>query len=312
MELRHLRYFVAVAEAEHMGRAAATLRVAQSALSRQLQDLEREVGAPLLARHPRGVRLTPAGTVFLDGARATLAHADRAVEEARAAAAGDGGRLRVAPPDFGVRAALVGAMLATFRERHPQARIELVPLPWIEHVDALLQDRIDVGFAVGASSADYPDALVAEAIVDEPLAWALLPASHPLAERPSLSLADVVTALPMVLSERAAIPVLHDRITDALARRGFVPRIVSAPPAWPAVVQLVAAGAGWCLVVAAGADPAPPGTVARPLGELADEVAMQLHLLRRRDAGPLAERFADAMRDQARDAPAARRPRPGE
>jgi DNA-binding transcriptional LysR family regulator len=110
----------------------------------------------------------------------------------------------------------------------------------------------------------------------------------------------------MVLSDRAAIPAIHDRVTAALARAGHVPRVVSSPPAWSAVVQLVAAGAGWCAVVAAGAEPAPPGTVARPLPELAAggpaEVALELHVLRRRGAGAPAAEYAACVVAAARGA----------
>jgi DNA-binding transcriptional LysR family regulator len=298
MELRHLRYFAAVAELAHMGRAAARLRVAQSALSRQLQDLEREVGAALFERHPRGVRLTAAGEAFLAHARDALASTAAGVDAARAAAAGEAGRLRLAPPDFGGRASLAAAALARFRERRPLVTVELMPLPWTEHVAALCADRIDVGFAIGAAPDDYPEPIVAEFLGEEPLAWALLPAGHPLAGKPALALGELVDALPMVLSDRAAIPAIHDRITGALARAGHVPRVVSAPPAWASVVQLVAAGAGWCAVVTAGAEQAPPGTVARPVPELAAEVALELHVLRRRGAGAPAAEYVTCLREE--------------
>jgi len=303
MELRHLRYFAAVAELAHMGRAAERLRVAQSALSRQLQDLEREVGAVLFERHPRGVRLTAAGEAFLVHARAALASAEAGAASARAAAAGQAGRLRVAPPDFGGRAVAAFGALARFRERLPVVAVELAALPWTSHAEALLADRIDVGFAIGASVDDYPAAIGAAAVGPEPLAWALLPVAHPLAARGSVALGELVSALPMVLSERAAIPALHDRITAALARAGQVPRVVSSPPAWAAVAQLVAAGAGWCAVVAAGAEQPPPGTAAVRVPELAAEVALELHVLWRRDAGgsagALAAAFVECVLEQA-------------
>ncbi len=292
MELRHLRYFAAVADEAHMGRAAARLRVAQSALSRQLQDLEREVGAALFERHPRGVRLTPAGEAFLAHARAALASAEAGARAARLAAGGEAGLLRVAPPDFGARVAPhVARALARFRAERPRVEVALVPLPWVAHVEALLEGRLDVGFALAGAAGEYPPALAAARIGDEPLAWALLPVAHPLAARRELTLAELATA-PMVLSERAAIPALHDRVTAALARAGALPRVVSAPAAWAAVTQLVAAGAGWCPVVASAAESPPAGTVAVPVPELAAEVALELHVLRRRDGGALARAFA--------------------
>src|SRR5258706_14489474 len=118
MELRHLRYFVAVAEAEHFGRAAGQLHVSQSPLSRQIAQLEEEIGAKLFVPSGRGVKLSPAGRSFLEGARATLARATLAVEDARATAQG-----RIGMVVIGFDGALADALLLprtvqTFRERH--------------------------------------------------------------------------------------------------------------------------------------------------------------------------------------------------
>ena len=295
MELRHLRYFVAVAEEENMGRAAARLRVAQSALSRQLQDLEREVGAPLFERLSRGVRLTEAGRAFDVHARRALVAAEDAGRAARDAAAGAIGTLRVAPPDFGARAELAADAIARFQAARPRVTVELVPVPWPEHVGQLLADRIDVGFAVASAPTDYPATIAAERVDDEPLAWALLARQHPLATRSTLTLADLAD-VPMVLSERAAIPGLHDRIMDAVRAGGIEPRVVSSPPAFAAVAQLVSVGAGWCAVVASAASQPPAGTVAIPVPELGRGPALELHALRRRDReSSLAVLFTDCV-----------------
>lgn len=289
MELRHLRYFVAVAEDANIGRAATRLRVAQSALSRQLQDLERELGARLLDRLSRGVRLTEAGRVFAEHARRTLDAADEAVRAARAAADGEAGTLRVAPPDFGARSALTADAIARLRALRPGLRLELVAVPWPEHVEHLLAGRIDVGFGIAGAVSDYPAAVHAERVDDEPLAWALLAAHHPLAGRETLALADLAD-VPMVLSDRAAIPGMHDRILAAVRSGGFEPRVVAAPPSFASVAQLVAVGAGWCAVVDSGAVQPPPGTVAVRVPELARACVLQLHVLRRADdaVGPAA------------------------
>ena len=295
MELRHLRYFVAVADEGNIGRAALRLRVAQSALSRQLQDLEREIGTRLLDRLSRGVRLTEAGRAFAEHARRTLEAADEAVRAARAAADGEAGTLRVAPPDFGVRGALAADALARLRALRPALRVELVAVPWPEHVEHLLARRIDVGFGIAGSPDDYPAGVHAERVDDEPLAWALLAARHPLAARETLTLAELAD-VPMVLSDRAAIPGMHDRILAAVRSAGVEPHVVPAPPSFAAVAQLVAVGAGWCAVVDSGARQPPPGTVAVRVPELARAGVLQLHVLRRADeaVGPAAA-FVDCV-----------------
>jgi DNA-binding transcriptional LysR family regulator len=302
MELRHLRYFVAVAEAAHMGRAATALRVAQSALSRQLQDLEREVGATLFDRHPRGVRLTAAGEAFLGEARASLAHAAAAAGAARAAAAGEVGRLRVGPPDFGARAGLAAAALAEFRARRPRVTVELVPLPWTAHVEALVADRLDVGFAIGAGVGDYPEGLAAAAVGLEPLAWALLPAGHPLAGgRDGRAGGAGGGAADGALGARGHPGHPRPRDRGARARR---PRAAGGVVAAGVGVG-GAAGGGGCGVVCGGRGrgrPAPPGTAAVRVPELADEVALELHVVWRRDAGAAAE-YAACVQAQAAAGP---------
>jgi DNA-binding transcriptional LysR family regulator len=103
----------------------------------------------------------------------------RLPKAARRAAAGEAGRLRLAPPDFGARAAVAAEALARFRECRPLVDVQLVPLPWTAHVEALCADQLDAGFAIGASVADYPEAVVAERVGEEALAWALLPGRAP-------------------------------------------------------------------------------------------------------------------------------------
>ncbi len=281
-----------------MGRAAARLRVAQSALSRQLQDLEREAGVVLLERLSRGIRLTAAGAAFLSHARRALEAADDAMSAARAAAEGLTGRLRVAPPDYGARASLVAAAIAALRARHPNVAVELVASPWTEHIDLLRSGRLEVGFAIGGPPADYPPDIVAESLDHEPLAWAMLPERHPLAGREALTLA-ALAAEPMVLGERAAIPAIHEQVTRALRRAGFEPRIVTAPASFAAVAQLVAGGAGWCPVVESVAARPPGGTRIVPVPELERDCHLEFSVLHLR-AGPsvLVEELLSHLRNQ--------------
>jgi DNA-binding transcriptional LysR family regulator len=147
MELRHLRYFVGVGEEQHFGRAAARLHVAQPALSRQIQDLEREMGFRLFDRLPRGVRLSAAGKLFLSDARRILQDVDQAKRRAERIALGKAGTLRI-----GIAMALSwhGMVVESFREfrrRQPDAELVLHHLLSIHQVEAVLSGRLDAGFA---------------------------------------------------------------------------------------------------------------------------------------------------------------------
>ena len=276
MDLRQLRYFVASAEEGNMGRAARRLFVVQSALSRQVKALEREVGAPLFHRTPRGVRLTEAGEAFLPHARRTLAAAATALEAGQAAARGERGRLRVAPPDVGPWARPVAEALDHLRATRSGTTLELVALPWTQHVQALQDGRIDVGFGIAADVGDHPAGISARVLDRTRLRTALIPAGHPLARRRGLALPELA-AVPMVLSAREAMPSLHDAILTAVTSHGMEPTLVTAPGTFAAVAQLVAGGAGWAAVLDDVRSAPPQGTVARRVRGL--DAALELHVL---------------------------------
>src|ERR1700758_747848 len=151
MELRHLRYFVGVAEEQHFGRAAERLRVAQPSLSRQIHDLESEMGFLLFDRLPRGVRLSAAGKMFLSDARRILQDVDEAKQRAERIALGKAGTLLI-----GIAMALSwhGMVVESFREfrhRQPDAELELRHLISIHQVEAVLSGRLDAGFAAAVT-----------------------------------------------------------------------------------------------------------------------------------------------------------------
>lgn len=293
MDLRQLRYFVASAEEGNMGRAARRSFVVQSALSRQVQALEREVGAPLFHRGPRGVRLTEAGEAFLPHARRTLDAAATALEAARAVARGERGLLRVAPPDVGPWTRRVAEALDRLRSTRAGMEVELVALPWTEHVQAVLEGRIDVGFAIAADPGDHPAGISARVLDRTRLRTALLPAGHPLGRRRSLALPELAE-VPMVLSAREAMPSLHDAILRAVTSAGIQPVLVAAPRTFAAVAQLVAGGAGWAAVLDDVRSAPPPGTVARRVRGL--EADLELHVLvRAGEPDRLASAFLEAL-----------------
>jgi DNA-binding transcriptional LysR family regulator len=186
MDLRQLRYFVAVAEELHFSRAAARLNLAQSALSAQIRSLEDEVGGPLLVRSTRQVSLTPAGEALLSDARELLASADVAVRRARSLALGELGVLRIAslgPAPGGILA----PVLDRFGTRHPRVRVEMRALAFSELVEGLRSGQADVAFLY--EPIDDPD-LSTTPLVTEPRV-AVLPVSHRLAGRDWITPADL-------------------------------------------------------------------------------------------------------------------------
>jgi DNA-binding transcriptional LysR family regulator len=223
MELRHLRYFVGVAEEEHFGRAAERLHVAQPALSRQIQDLEREMGFLLFDRLPRGVRVSEAGKVFLSDARRILQDVDEAKRRAERIALGKAGTLRI-----GIATALSwhGMVVDSFREfrrRQPDVEFVLQYLISIQQVDAVLSGRLDAGFAATVTPWHKDVAHSQFALERVVLA---VPRGHPLTKLERVRLRDL-RDLPFIWTQRWTNPAFLDQLMQACARGGLsAPRIV--------------------------------------------------------------------------------------
>jgi DNA-binding transcriptional LysR family regulator len=218
MELRHLRYFVAVAEAGHFGRAAAALHVSTPTLSEQVRALEEEVGAPLLVRHPRGATSTAAGAALLVEARTVLLAADTALREARRAAGIDDGALRLglltgAPPWLPERLA------AVLERAAPGHRPAFVGGSTSYQLGLLERGELDL-----ALTRDTPDGAYEHlALVEEELG-VVLPADHPLAARPELACADL-SGQELVWYPRHRAPRLFDTVMATIERLGGRPEI---------------------------------------------------------------------------------------
>jgi len=292
VELRHLRYLVAVAEEGRLGRAAERLRVAQSALSRQIQDLERELGVALFERTSRGLRLTPAGRAFVDHARRALAEVEAGRRAAQAAAL-DGAVLRLALPDWASGVRRVTASVDAFRRRTPGSAVELDPTPWPLHPTALREDRIDVGFGIGVAPSDFAPDLDAVWLADESSSYVLLSATHPLAPRDSVTLGELGD-LPLLVPGRDVNPVLYDHMVGAARGGGVEPRIAIAPPSFAAGVSFIAAGAGWTFVTQSTLDDPPPGTVVRRVEGVHKALGMFV-LHRAADARPVVRTFVECV-----------------
>jgi DNA-binding transcriptional LysR family regulator len=237
MDLRQLRYFVAVAEELHFGRAAERVGIAQPPLTQQIQKLERDLGCTLFLRGRR-TSLTEPGMVLLERARLLLTQADRAVEETQRAARGETGELTVGVPPSVMLSGLPSA-IRKYRQRYPEVSFTLRELSTSAIEDAVRSGQIDLGFLREAS----PIApLVAETVMLEPIV-AVLPAAHPLAARPTLRLASLKSE-PFVLFPRRLGPALHDKLVSFCASAGFTPNIVQEATQWQTVVSLVEAGMG--------------------------------------------------------------------
>jgi DNA-binding transcriptional LysR family regulator len=240
MELRHLRYFEAVAECENFRRAAARLHVAQPALSRQIHALERMLGVELFERQPRGTRLSPAGQAFLDDVRHILADVERAKERACRVAEGKIGTIRVGLNEIAARQSYLPGFFHSARCQFPEIDIRLILLSSQLQLEALGAGRIDAGFLFHRPIED--DELQAIGIDDDDHVIAL-PRSHPLASRPGLHLADL-TNEPFIMMSQQANRVLYGRLMAACVAGGLVPRQVHEANNEYVIVNLVAAGVG--------------------------------------------------------------------
>jgi DNA-binding transcriptional LysR family regulator len=243
MELRHLRYVVAIADLGSVSRAARTLHVAQSAVSEQIADLEREIGVALFDRTLRSIRFTPHGELFLVEARKTLAAAARAVEVAQGSQRGEIGEVRI-----GFFAGGLGGdfpkVIRAFRKEHPAVRVALVEMMPSAQWPALTEGRIDIGFTRRIEP-PYADELQWETVRQDPVV-AVLPREHPLVPGP-VSLRDLARE-DFVLSSRETSPALFDKIIELCSEAGFSPRVAAISTVWSSVVLLVEAGVGISLL----------------------------------------------------------------
>jgi DNA-binding transcriptional LysR family regulator len=244
IDLRHLRYFVAVAEELHFGRAAARLGISQPPLSQQIQHLERTMGVVLLERTNRRVRLTPAGAVLLERARRLLGAMEEAVEATRGAARGEVGTLSVAFAASVMFLALP-RIIREFRVRYPGVHLELRELPTGTQIEALLAGELDVGFL--RQPADNP-LLHLEPVMRDPLLIALN-AQHPLARRARVPLAALAQER-FVLFPRDLAPGLYALVLSLCREAGFVPHVVQESRELYTTVSLVEAGMGVTIVPA--------------------------------------------------------------
>ena len=258
-ELRHLRYYVVVAEELNFCRAAARLRVAQPSLSLQLRQLEERFGTELFRRVNRRLSLTAAGETLLTEARRLLADADAAVHRVQAVARGQSGRLSIGFVGTAMYDVLPGA-LRGFRRRFPQVELALEEMPTALQLKALRERKIQLGFL----RPPVEDAgLEVEEIVQESLMVAL-PDQHPLATQPQISLADLAEE-PFVVGGRDGEPALFDCYERLTRQAGFTPKVAHQVVHLQTQLGLVAAGLAICLVPSGVSYLRRPGVTCRPI-----------------------------------------------
>jgi DNA-binding transcriptional LysR family regulator len=239
MELTRLRSFIVLAERLHFGEAARLLRLSQPALSKQIRQLEDEVGAPLFDRGRHGARLTEVGSLFAEEARRLVQQAEAALEKGRRAARGEVGRLAIG---FGFSTVtLVPRVISKFRLRYPGVEIELRDMSTPEQIDALRAGSIHIGFVrlpAGRGLRQAP-------VLEDRLVLAL-PAHGNVGYKPG----DLSGSRdsPFIMLRRGLSLSLHEHIIRLCARYGFHPRVVQEANEFPTVLGLVAAGLGVALV----------------------------------------------------------------
>jgi DNA-binding transcriptional LysR family regulator len=243
MELRHLRYFCAVADWHGFNRAARALHTSQSSISAQIRDLEQEIGVTLFNRTQSRVSLTPVGEKFLEEARRVVAGADRAVDVAQRTARGEIGSLSIGFLIWGTGAFFPGVIRA-FRELYPGVQISLMEMTSVTQSEALLKGTIDVAFTRPLEP-PYDRQLRSEMLYIDSLV-AILPAGHRLAGRP-LQLAALADER-FVVCDRSTAPMYFDRIIAACAQAGFVPKIAQTSNSVSSVLTLIQAGEGVTLI----------------------------------------------------------------
>ncbi len=260
VELRQLRYFVAVAEELHFRRAAERLLLTQPALSHQIARLEREIGVRLLERDRRGVALTPAGATLLDGAKRALREVDQTIAATMWTSGIVSHALRLAYPSYASRA--VHEVLDMFRERHPELWIDEHQLQSQRIRAALLDETLDVGFV----NLPVGDRLQTIPFVPERLT-VLLPAGHPLAARDRIRLVQLADQ-PLLMADSASAPGYHAAITASCQQAGFTPTTLPLDPeetrTMMTLARAVASGRGPVLLPVDVAEPMLPEVVCRP------------------------------------------------
>lgn len=294
MELRHLRYFIAVAEHLHFSHAAETLHIAQPPLSQQIQSLENELGVPLLIRTRRSVQLTPAGKAFLAEAKKVIAQAEHAIAVAHQAHSGILGQLDIGFVGTAI-AEVLPTILKAFHEQYPSVKTTLQNLVTTEQMQALREGQIQVGIL-------HPPLLDAslqlEIIRREPMV-VVLPINHTLALQKLIALAQLREET-FVMYPRAWNPGLFDQVTSLCQKAGFSMHLGQEASGWESILSLIAANFGISIVPASSQLLRNAGVAYRPLQETTPTFDLALAWLSG-NASPVLQNFLQIARETAKN-----------
>jgi len=287
MELRHLRYFVAVAEELNFTRAAERLHIGQPPLSHAIRLLEEDVGAQLFVRTKRWVRLTEAGALFLQDAYRILALSEQAAETARRAERGEVGELRIGFTFSTPFTPLFAKAINEYRHAYPNVKLTLHEISTMRQMEWLAQRNLDLGF-VRPPEMTLPDALTLARLRDDPL-LAVLPEDHPLARQKSVAMKDMA-GLPFVMYPAAAGTGIHPLIVKLAHAAGYTPRVAQEAGEASTIIGLVAAGCGVSLLPASFERVKMDGVAYRPVRDKGATITLML-ARRAHEWSPLVDAF---------------------
>ena len=294
MELRHLRYFVVVGEEEHFGRAADRLHVVQPALTRQVRQLEEELGCALFDRLKRGVRLTEAGKSFLEEARRLLSDLDRGIDRTRLVAQGKVGRLLVGFADTATYSGELASILLDFRAKLPDVRLELFPSSSVTAGEQLRNRDVDVAF-VYLLPANLPELKMHKISSDR---WVLaLPRAHRLVKSKLVRLGDL-KGEPFVWFPRTVAAPFYDRILSKCHAAGLTLNIVQEGNSLTTIMSLVAGGIGLSFTIKSADRAKPDKIVLREVMDL--RLNVDLYAIWRADNKiPALRKFIEIVRSRS-------------
>jgi DNA-binding transcriptional LysR family regulator len=287
MDLRQLRYFVAVAELQNVHRASERLHVAPSGLSRGIRELEDSLGMTLFQRDKRRLRLSDAGTAFLPHAQSILLQVDLSEQFAGRFTKGHVGTLKFGLQEIAGRHRVIPQSFQQFRRQFPDVDIRLSIMTTIEQVEAISSNEIDAGFFYIAEK--HPEFKYLDVDVDN---WLLAaPRSHPVAKKAGLHLRDL-TNESFVFIPRPIAPILFDRLMAVCAKASLVPRIVQEAKGEATLLDLVAVGMGLSFVTSTAIGHAPADVVLREVAGLSLPLTMTL-AWRKDNASPALRLFLE-------------------